>query len=69
SEDVAEQQSTAAEPAAETDTPSEQADTSPAPSRTVRAANDPREVRRREREAALRSQGIKVPGADANSSD
>ena len=69
SEDVAEQQSTAAEPAAETATPSEQADPSPGPSRTLRAANDPREVRRREREAALRSQGIKVPGADANSSD
>ena len=31
-----------------------------APARPARAANDPREVRRREREAALRAQGVQV---------
>ena len=66
---VAEEQQNLPETTVEVDTVSEQADSSPASTRTVRAANDPREVRRREREAALRSQGIKVPGTDANSGD
>ena len=35
----------------------------------ARASNDPREVRRREREAALRSQGVKVPDTDNESQD
>ena len=39
------------------------------PEKTIRAANDPREVRRREREAELRSQGVKVPNQDQNGSD
>jgi ribonuclease E len=30
------------------------------PSRPVRASNDPREVKRREREAALRAQGVSI---------
>ena len=66
---IAEEQPNPGETAAEVDTVSKQDDSSPAPTRTVRAANDPREVRRREREAALRSQGIKVPSTDHNSAD
>ena len=34
------------------------------PQKPARASNDPREVRRREREAALRSQGVSVPNND-----
>ena len=34
------------------------------PQKPARASNDPREVRRREREAALRSQGVSVPNDD-----
>ena len=34
------------------------------PQKTARASNDPREVRRREREAELRSQGVSVPNND-----
>jgi ribonuclease E len=34
--------------------------TEPAPARPARAANDPREVRRREREDALRAQGVTI---------
>ena len=34
--------------------------------RTSRASNDPREVKRREREDALRAQGVKIGGAKKN---
>ena len=51
---------------AEADTTSEPNDSSETAGRTARAANDPREVRRREREAELRSEGVQVPNADQN---
>jgi ribonuclease E len=51
---------------AKPDTASEPDDSSETSGRTARAANDPREVRRREREAELRSQGVQVPNADPN---
>ena len=41
----------------------------PPPQRRVsRAANDPRDIRRREREAQLRAQGISIPNADKSTS-
>ncbi len=40
-----------------------------APSRPSRASNDPREVRRRQREAELREQGVRVKNQDQNSSE
>ena len=51
------------------DTVSEKDNGSETLGKATRAANDPREVRRREREAELRSQGINVPNIDQSSAD
>ena len=58
---VAPETEAAAEPEAEATVEEPAEEEAPAkPSRTVRASNDPREVKRREREAALRAQGVSI---------
>ena len=55
-------ESTAEESASTKEQPTTPAEATP--QKPARASNDPREVRRREREAALRSQGVSVPNND-----
>jgi ribonuclease E len=58
---VATETEAAAEPEAEATVDEAAEEEAPAkPSRPVRASNDPREVKRREREAALRAQGVSI---------
>lgn len=58
---VAPETEAAAEPEAEATVEEPAEEEAPAkPSRPVRASNDPREVKRREREAALRAQGVSI---------
>jgi hypothetical protein len=58
---VATETEAAAEPEAEATVEEPAEEEAPArPSKPVRASNDPREVKRREREAALRAQGVSI---------
>ena len=68
-EDVEDEQPVLETTDSDQDTVSEKDNGSETPDKTIRAANDPREVRRREREAELRSQGVSVPNTDQSSTD
>ena len=69
SEDTGIEQTEHSTEASEQAASKDQAATAVTQEKPTRASNDPREVRRREREAALRSQGVKVPTAEADSAD